>query len=92
MLAWKDQLPPHDHSPAAQPRKGAFEVKVGDTTIESLTVRGPPAGLGAFLCNHTEAVCGACTSSWWPQNLARPFTKLRELDIDEVAAKVVKAL
>jgi hypothetical protein len=30
--------------------------------------------------------------SWWPQNLARPFNKLRELDIDQVAAKVVKAL
>jgi hypothetical protein len=45
-----------------KPRKGAFEVKVGDTVIVSLT------------------------------NLPRPFAKLRALDLDSVAADVVKAL
>jgi hypothetical protein len=48
----------HDHSPAAQPRKGAFEVKVGDTTIESLTVRGPPS-LAFLFAVVLRRFCGA---------------------------------
>lgn len=45
-----------------KPRKGAFEVKVGDKVVVSLL------------------------------NLPRPFAKLRALDLDSVAADVVKAL
>jgi hypothetical protein len=53
-----------------------------------------PASLAFLFCCHTERRFVARLHFFLvaTQNLPRPFTKLRELDIDEVAAKVVKAL
>jgi hypothetical protein len=82
----------------AQPRKGAFEVRVAgvEAPLVSLLVR--TRGGAARKPRKRVSCCDARSQphahamTWRAQALPRPFTKLRELDFDKAAADVLAAL
>ena len=84
-----------------QPRKGCFEVRAADgtSTYVSLLVRANPTcplrftppGSHSLLTQGCIAVlCSGERSYVLLQDMPRPFTKLKALDLDELATQIVE--